>query len=259
MEVQSNGWRRLASAFANAIADIALLNELPFGSWIAGGEFPSAALLESSRKAHDAGMLELPHLETRVVLGTRPVAHQSGIANEAFVWERSDKERTGRVRAIHTKQFFPDEAGYHEARWFTRGETHFSVAEAGKLRVGFLICTEVMFTEWARHYGRSGAQLIAVPRATPLPSVRRWKTALSMAAIVSGCYVASSNRGGTDRTGQEYGAGGWIFDPLGDLIAETTADEDVVTAELDMSLVKRAQREYPCYVAELPVPANACN
>ena len=152
---------------------------------------------------------------------------------------------------MHTKQFFPNEPGYYESRWFERGRTDFRVVPAGDLRVGFLICTEVMFNEWARHYGRAGAHLIAVPRATPKASTDRWRTALRMAAIVSGCYVASSNRRGTDSRGQEFGAHGWIIDPFGDVLAETSDERPVVSAELDLTLVRRAQTEYPCYVDDL--------
>jgi N-carbamoylputrescine amidase len=160
------------------------------------------------------------------------------------------------VEPIHTKQFFPDEEGYYEARWFTRGDTRFRLAEVEGVKIGFLICTEVMFNEWARRYGRQGAQVIAVPRAVGHASLRRWKTALSMAAIVSGCYVISSNRAGPGETGREFGGAGWIFDPLGDLIGETSPERPIVSADLDLALVERAQREYPCYVEELPEPAN---
>ena len=73
----------------------------------------------------------------------------------------------------------------------------------------------------------------------------------SAAAIVSGCYVASSNRSGADESGLEFAGKGWIIAPNGDVIAETSSEEPVVTAELDVSLVEKAQGEYPCYVEEL--------
>lgn len=69
----------------------------------------------------------------------------------------------------------------------------FDVLEYRGQRLGVLLCTELMFTEWARHYRRQGAHVIAVPRASGM-SMRKWHTAAAMAAIVSGCYVLSSNR-----------------------------------------------------------------
>ncbi len=244
-------WQHLAERVRGERADLALLNEMPFGPWIAGTAEAREEALLASHRVHDAGMERLAALGAPTVLGTRPAYHQGRSVNEAFVWQAESG-----ARPVHTKQFFPDEEGYYEARWFTRGETHFRVADAVGLRVGFLICTEVMFNESARHYGRQGAQLIAAPRAVGRASLRRWKTALSMAAIVSGCYVISSNRAGIDGKGQEFGGGGWIFDPSGDLIAETSPGRPVVASDLDLAQVERAQQEYPCYVQELPAPAG---
>jgi predicted amidohydrolase len=240
-------WDAFAAAARGSVADILLLNELPFGHWIAAGDTPRGTEILQSVASHEAGIARLDDLGAPVVLGTRPVRVGDVTTNEAFRWSRAEG-----IRAVHTKQFFPCEEEYWESRWFRRGETHFRTADAGGLRVGFLICTEVMFPEWARHYGRSGAHLIAVPRAVGRESLRRWKTAMSMAAIVSGCYVASSNRGGRDGRGQEFGGSGWIFDPCGDLVAETSPDQPFASTELDLKLVERARTEYPCYVEDLP-------
>jgi N-carbamoylputrescine amidase len=244
-------WEQLAASAREEGADVFLLNEMPFGPWISCGVEMSEEALLASHRAHEEGMAHLANLGARAVLSTRPVYDQGRSVNQAFVWRAG----TG-VEPVHTKQFFPNEEGYYEARWFVRGDTHFRLADVEGLKTGFLICTEVMFNERARWYGRQGAQVIAVPRAVGRASLRRWKTALSMAAIVSGCYVISSNRAGIDRGGQEFGGCGWIFDPFGDLIAETSPDRPVVSADLDLALVERAQQEYPCCVEELPAPTG---
>ncbi len=246
LDPAGRSWRTFADRARAVAADILLLNEMPFGSWIAARPTPDATWLEDSQRVHEAGIARLGDLGTPAVLGTRPVIENGRAVNEAFVLH----ETLGLVGA-HTKQFFPDEEGYYEARWFVRGPTHFDLVEIEGLRVGFLICTDVMFNEWARRYGRMGADLIVVPRATPRPSTRRWKTAVSMAAIVSGCWVASSNRGGRDTHGQEFGGAGWIVDPYGDTVAQTSPVEPVVAAEIDPARARAAKQEYPCYVAEL--------
>jgi N-carbamoylputrescine amidase len=73
---------------------------------------------------------------------------------------------------------------------------------------------------------------------------------MKMAAIVSGCYVLSSNRGGVDSRGQRFGGRGWVIDPEGELVAQTSPSTPVVFHEVDTELVARAQAEYPCYVKE---------
>ncbi len=239
-------WDRLTESVTASAPDIFLLNELPFGSWVSVGRDPETDALIENHRHHAEGLERLADLSAPTVLGTYPTIAHSKSVNQAFVWTADSG-----VTPVHTKQFFPNEHGFFESTWFSRGTQKFGIGEAGRVRVGFLICTDVMFNEWARHYGRNGAQLIAVPRATPVGSEHRWKTMCAAAAIVSGCYVASSNRTGVDESGLEFAGKGWIINPVGDIIAETSPEQPVVTAELDLSLVDKAQGEYPCYVEEL--------
>lgn len=247
MLVDDSGWNRLVKQCESAEPDLLLLNEMPFGRWISVGEKRDSAILETSQQQHREGLERLNALGTLAVLGTYPRFEDQLSLNQAFVWTPLNG-----LEPIHTKQFFPNENGFHEARWFERGQQRFEVAEALGVQVGFLICTDVMFNEWARYYRHKRAHLIAVPRATPVGSETRWKTMCAAAAIVSGCYVASSNRSGIDESGMEFAGKGWIFNPIGEMIAETSPEQPVVTAELELSLVQKAQGEYPCYVEELP-------
>ncbi len=243
----SSDWQRLAHKVNSHMPDVFLLNEMPFGHWISAGTESHRETLLESQRIHDEGLAGLAELGSSVVVGTRPMFEGSRSTNQGFIWTANSG-----LEPVHTKQFFPDEGGYYEARWFERGEQRFDLGSANGLTIGFLICTDVWFNEWARHYGRQGADLIVIPRATPRPSLSRWLVATRMAAIVSGCYVASSNRAGADDRGQEFGGAGWIVDPFGEVLATTSTDDTVMAVEMDLSLAKRAKREYPCYVEELP-------
>ncbi|HJQ41230.1 MAG TPA: carbon-nitrogen hydrolase family protein [Thermoanaerobaculia bacterium] len=211
------------------------MNELPFGSWIAAGSAFDEACWNESVEAHERGMRHLHELGAGIVAGTRPRGTDALRTNEAFIGSE----------AVHTKQYFPDEEGFYEARWFDAGERHFRLAPAGALQCGFLICTELMFNEHARHYGRAGAHAILVPRATGT-SLDRWLVAMRMAAIVSGSYVLSSNR-----SGGSFGGRGWIIDPSGTVIGATSEETPAAFYEIDTEVVAQAQRDYPCYVREI--------
>jgi N-carbamoylputrescine amidase len=238
-------WSQLCRTVSREAPDLFLLNEMPFGKWIAAGPTFNKGTWKQACALHEEGLGNLRELGAPVVLGTRPLEQNGNRVNEAFVWTSEDG-----VEGVHTKQHFPDEEGYYEARWFEPGERHFRVTTAGKIRGGFLICTELMFNERAREYGRSGAHVIWVPRATAKPSVPRWVVALRMAAIVSGCYVLSSNRSGTDSRGQLFGGAGMVVLPDGDVAVQTSESTPVAFYEIDTQAVARAQRDYPCYVKE---------
>ena len=245
MEPGSQEWNILARSVRESSVDVFLINEMPFGPWISAGETFNADVWIQSCEIHENGMERLSELGAKVVLGSRPRELDGLRVNEAFVWTATEG-----YRGVHTKQYFPDEAGYYEARWFQAGKRHFRTAPTGLAKVGFLICTEVMFNEHARRYGRDGAQIIAVPRAVGRGSLPRWLVAMRMSAVVSGCYVLSSNRGGFDANGQEFGGRGWIVDPNGDMVGQTSAASPVITTSIDLDWVHYAQGEYPCYVRE---------
>ena len=246
MEPGDEGWQALAADARAVSANMFLLNEFPFGPWLCARAEAQFDDLLAVHRLHDRAASHYCDLGAPVVLGSRPAFEEGSSVNEGFVWEANSG-----VTPVHTKQFFPNEEGWYETMWFERGERQFEVVKVGGLNVAFLICTDIMFNEWARHYGRTGADLIVVPRATPVSTLHRWKTAVQMAAVVSGCYVASSNRAGEEE-GIDFGGLGWIVDPSGVVIAETSADEQVVATDIYRSVTAHAKREYPCYVEDLP-------
>src|ERR1700722_12733592 len=85
-------------------------------------------------------------------------------------------------------------------------------------KVGVLLCTEAMFNERARAYGKQGATLVVISRASGT-EIEPWKIAGAMASLVSGAYVASSNRIGVSSRATHFGGGGFAYDPQGRLLA----------------------------------------
>jgi N-carbamoylputrescine amidase len=124
------------------------------------------------------------------------------------------------------------------------------VAEVQGVKVGVLLCTDAMFNERARAYGRQKASLIAIPRASGM-NFESWQIAGAMASLVSGAYVVSSNRVGISKEGTQFGGGGYAYAPGGKLLATTDATHRIRIIELDPKVVAAAQDEYPCYVAEI--------
>lgn len=246
MAVDSEAWQVLSSAIKAQQTDVLVLNEMPFGKWLAAQKEFDEQQAIASIQAHDEGVPLLSELDVPLVLSSRPVRgeHESGkMANEAFALVN------GEYLAAHQKHFFPNEAGFYEPSWYEVKQKGFNVLKTEQLNVGFLLCTELMFNEWARFYGRQGAQLIAVPRATG-QSYAHWKTAAAMAAIVSGCYVVSANRVGRYDDQQVFGGKGFAYAPDGSLISETSDQQPVVSFEMDLDFVKHQQSEYPCYVSD---------
>jgi N-carbamoylputrescine amidase len=236
-------WGELKDSVDAVRADILITNELPFGPWLADSAVFSAAEANRSLRAHENGLEGLIDLALPAVISSRPVWNGKRLANEAFVLE------SGAVRPLHRKQYFPNEPGWFESEWYSGDGSGFDVAAMMGIKVGVLLCTEAMFNERARAYGRQGASLVVIPRASGV-DVESWKIAGAMASLVSGAYVVSSNRTGCSKAGTRFGGGGFAYAPHGRLLGITDPANPVKTLEVDLELSMIAQREYPCYVPE---------
>jgi N-carbamoylputrescine amidase len=245
LDLRDPAWLDLCEQLAHLRPDLLVLNEMPWGPWLAGHPSVDEEAYDAAMGLSEHGLRALTDCAPSTVLGSRPVRHGGRRLNEGFVWNR----RTG-YHAVHSKQYFPEEPGFHESRWFQRGDTHFRIHEVDGVRIGFLLCTELMFNEHARHYGRERAHLIAVPRATEKASLPRWRVAMQMAGMVSGCWVLSSNRSEHD-AGVDWAGGGLVIDPTGACVAETSAAVPLITCRIDTEAATHQQARYPCYVPEL--------
>ena len=241
-------WDQLKNSVAAARPDILLTNELPFGPWVADADTFSRDAAQHSIDFHERGLAALTSLGTGLaipaVISSRPVWNGARLANEAFVIEN------GSVRALHRKQYFPNEPGWFESNWYAGDASGFNAAKIAGVNVGVLICTEAMFNERARAYKKQNVALIVIPRASGT-NIESWKIAGAMASLVSGAYVASSNRVGRSAGGTHFGGGGYAYAPEGRLLAVTSAAAPLQTFDLDPQIAASAQREYPCYVPEL--------
>ncbi|KRA03179.1 MAG: carbon-nitrogen hydrolase family protein [Achromobacter sp.] len=236
-------WEGIAGRIDELAPDLLVTNEMPFGPWLAASPSYDAALAAESVRIHEVGLAALAALNVPAIVSSRPVSAGERLANEAFALQ------DGRYAALHHKQYFPQEPGFFEAAWFHSARDGFEVADVGGIRVGVLLCTELMFNERARRYGRDGAELIVVPRASGA-SRGRWLTAGAMAALVSGCYVVSSNRAGRTPEGQVFGGVAFAFQPGGEPLAQSTDTESIVAFDVDPARSRAQQALYPCYVKE---------
>ncbi|WP_260858992.1 carbon-nitrogen hydrolase family protein [Paraburkholderia sp. BCC1885] len=220
-----------------------MTNEMPFGPWLAESPEFEEDSAKRSAELHEEALDALASLQAGAVISSRPAILGNRLVNEAFVLEN------GEYRYIHHKKYFPQEAGFFEETWFVRGRDGFECHQIGPVKVGVLLCTELFFNEYARRYGRDGADVIVTPRAAGT-STQHWKTAGAMAATVSGAYFTSANRRGASASGQEFGGVGFAISPDGRPLHQTSDDDPLVIATIDLAETRQRKLEYPCYVRE---------
>lgn len=234
-----SAWEELVAYVKTQQSDLILLPELPFSSWFARTPQFDAQIWQKAQQEHDGMIDGLSQFFSAIVVGTHPVIEEERHLNRGFIWTPTEG-----YKGVHDKYYLPNETDFYERCWFDRPQRDFTLVHVDELAIGFLICTEVMFNEWARYYGKQGANIIAVPRASL--DHERWVLATRMAAVTSGAFVISSNR--VDE--HIFGGHGLVIGPDGEVLASTSRQTPFVTVDIDLAESARAKQTYPRDVPE---------
>lgn len=243
-------WQRLRAHIAAAAPDLLLLPEMCFAPWFCAAPARDESLWAAAARAHERWLARLPELGVEFIVGTAPRAVAGKRLNCAYLWDQGKQGEA--LRWIHDKTYLPNDEGYWEANWYERAPVAFQPAQAGALRLGVMICTELWFMQHARAYGKEGIHLLLNPRSTPRGTNAKWLAGGRCAAVIAGAYCLSSNHAGAEGA-LELGGCGWVCEPDGAVIATTSAEQPFITVEIEPALAERAKRSYPRYVDDSPL------
>ncbi|MFP3918045.1 carbon-nitrogen hydrolase family protein [Lysinibacillus telephonicus] len=135
---------------------------------------------------------------------------------------------------------------------FAQGQ-NYQTYSIENLNIGLQICYEVGFPEGARILTLQGANLLIYPSAFGNARLYAWDIATRARALENGCFVIAANRIGTEKDETTFGGHSRIIDPTGKILAEALDDEEIIIAEIDLSLVKEQRRTIP-YLRDLNIP-----
>lgn len=242
-EAFEESWRRLTNHVALRESEAVVLPEMPFDRWLSAEAVVKSDLWEAAVAQHEEWLGRLAELGTQFVFTSKPVADRERRHQESVAWER----KSGFIGPPHRKRYLPEEPGFWEARWYEPGPDEFALLEAGGIRFGFMICTEIWFSQHARAYGKAGAHLIISPRASTTDDPSRWLAGGRTAAVVAGAFCLSSNFTGPAADGRWAGES-WIIDPDGAVLATTSEKTPFATVDIDLGRAEAAKSTYPRYV-----------
>ncbi len=147
----------------------------------------------------------------------------------------------GQLLANHRKQL--NSPGSFEEDYFTPGNGT-TMLHYGGVNIAVLICYEVEFPESVRAAAIAGADLVVVPTAL----VDQWDIVASKVvptrAFENGIWIAYANHAG-EENGFTYLGGSKIVAPDGKVIADAGTEENLISTEIDSSMVKAARTRLP--------------
>ncbi len=169
-----------------------------------------------------------------VICGSAAIAVPKGTANR-LLWVQPDGE----------VQF------YDKRHLFTFGGEDESYVAGSERKVfhykGWRICPQVCydlrFPAWCRN--RDDYDLLLFVANWPEPRTPAWTSLLRARAVENQCYVIGVNRAGSDPRGMVYAGASGVFDPLGELVLDLGADENIGAVTIDLAKLEAIRKQLP--------------
>ena len=165
----------------------------------------------------------------------------------------ADGSLLGKYRKMH----IPQDPGFEEKFYFTPGDLGFRTWKTAHGNIGVLICWDQWYPEAARLTALAGADILFYPTAIGwLPEEKAtlgvdqhtaWETVQRGHGVANGCYIAATNRVGTEGRTQFWGQS-FVSDPYGRLVAKASPDrEEVLLADCDLARQREFRRIWPFF------------
>ena len=174
-----------------------------------------------------------------VVGGSIATLHADGkMRNTTFLIDRR-----GEIVGDYSKMHLYSDMDEHVP--FANGDkTEVYDTELGRL--GMMICYDIRFCELARTYALKKADVLVVTSDFPNPRVNHWRTLLTARAIENQMFVVATNSCGT--AGQtKYAGHSILLDPWGEVLVLGGEGEQIMTADLDLEVVRGIRESINVY------------
>lgn len=159
----------------------------------------------------------------------------------------------GKILHIHRKVFLPTYGMFEEARFFAEGKNfHTFPTPLGK--IGMMICRDFL------HYGAcyllfaGGAEVIIVISAAPGRGImgkqayetsQMWELMGETISRFSSAFLIYCNRVGFE-DGKHFAGGSFIYNPLGELIAQAPyVEKDLLIKDIKLDDIREARKKWP--------------
>ena len=185
--------------------------------------------------------------ENRVYLvgGSFPEEDGEKLYNTCFVFDDSGNE-IARHRKAHL--FDVDIKGgqyYKESSVFAPGDD-ICIFEAFGHKFGVAICFDIRFPEYFMKLTLEGAEAVIVPASFNMTTgPMHWELSFRMRAVDNQIYTAGTAPARNEAGKYVSYANSIVCDPWGKKIADGGTDENIITADLDMDIVRSAREQLP--------------
>lgn len=181
--------------------------------------------------------------QVQIIAGSIAEHREGKMYNTMYAYDRAGAETTSYSK-IHLFRLMDEE------KYLEPGD-RLGMFELDGVPSGGAICYDIRFPELPRTLALNGACILFVPAQWPHPRLHHWRSLLIARAIENQMYVVACNRVGT--SGADHFCGhSLIIDPWGEVIAEGSEGEEIVTGEVDLALVGEVRERIPVFSDRRP-------
>lgn len=219
--------RRRVQQAARAGSDMAVLPELWDLSFYPPDVYDLAD--EEGRQAQEFLQDLASSCHIQLIGGSIVRRHDGRLYNTTYIVD----EEGNRVSSYDKCHLFTPGG---EEKVFTPGN-HLNTFFLGDIPMASITCYDLRFGEWVRMAALAGAQILFVPAAWPHPRRAHWQILNRARAIENQFFVIAVNSCGTCGAYRFCGHS-MIIDPWGEVLAQGGDGEEIVTGEIDLSVIK---------------------
>lgn len=188
-------------------------------------------------------------LSVYLLIGSMVIKNRDGnkIYNRSFLFAPD-----GQIKSTYNKMHLcdtdlPSGQKFRESICYAAGHKAV-VTDIDGAGLGMTICRDLRFGRMFRALAREGAKIITVPAAwLHATGELHWEVLLRARAIETGCYIIAPDQVGTHAGNRQTYGHSMIIDPWGQIVVQSNKDGvDIVSADLDLSLVDQARKAIPC-------------
>ena len=137
-----------------------------------------------------------------------------------------------------------------ETESFSAGDEPLRAVELRGARVGLAVCYDLRFPELTRSAFLDGVEVLCASAQWPLARAPHWRALVQGLAVQNQCFVVACNRTGTDVIGRrelvlEFPGNSLVVSPHGEVLAAGRPEDALVSADLDLALVRELRRRVP--------------
>ncbi len=221
--------------------DILVMPEM----WNTGFELKSLA--DTADRAGIPGARTVGELagkyKVNIVGGSVADIRERNVYNTSYIYNRKGEE-VASYSKVHLFGLM-EEGGY-----LTPGSSRVEFT-LDNIKCGIIICYDLRFPELSRALALDGIKILFVPAQWPQPRMHAWRTLLQARAIENQLFVVGVNCVGKEGTAEFFGHS-MIVSPTGEVIAEGSAEEEIIYADIDVDEVDRTRKYMNCFSDRVP-------